>query len=80
MDYHHNFSDINAGMAIGIISACIGYFACYPALTDDVGRNCAGVGAPRIHALFFSQNDARPNAQLERRDSYHLSSVDTSDR
>lgn len=79
MDYHHNFSDINAGMAIGMISACAGYFACYPALTDGVSRSAAGVGAPRIHVLFFSQDEAQASAQLERKDSYHLSNDDGTD-
>jgi len=33
-DYFHNFSDINAGAIIGILSATLAYFTVFPALTD----------------------------------------------
>ena len=33
-DYVHNFSDINAGAAIGVSAAMIGYFINYPSLSQ----------------------------------------------
>jgi len=33
-DYMHNFSDINAGAIIGILSSILAYFTVYPSLTD----------------------------------------------
>uniref|UniRef100_A0A7S2RYR7 Phosphatidic acid phosphatase type 2/haloperoxidase domain-containing protein n=1 Tax=Mucochytrium quahogii TaxID=96639 RepID=A0A7S2RYR7_9STRA len=35
VDYAHDFSDVNAGAVIGLVSAFIGYFLCYPSLMDD---------------------------------------------
>jgi len=32
VDYAHDFSDVNAGAAIGIASACLGYFVNFPSL------------------------------------------------
>ena len=65
MDYHHNFSDINAGAFIGVISALVGYFALYPSLVSRP-MGSGSLGGPHVdeslHVVFDPDAHAHAHA------------------
>jgi len=69
MDYHHNFSDINAGAFIGMVTAVFGYHLNYP----PVWAKTCGVANTRsvqTVSLSHTEADATPLRAAEEEDEY----------
>ena len=76
-DYRHNFSDVLAGMIIGVFSAVFGYFLHYPGLGDV---DC-GIAKNRIQAIDFHQQGRQrhPSVQGEYSENSLLFSNNSTD-